>query len=195
MTAAASTFRSQAAFRAWLKKHHRTETALVVRCFKVLHGDRGLTYDEALDEALCFGWIDGVRRGLDDVSYTVRFTPRKARSIWSRKNVGHVQRLIAAGQMTPRGLAAFQAREAHRTGIYSFEQPPRTLPPAYLKEFQKNRAAWAYFEAQAPWYRRTCTAWVLSAKREETRERRLATLIDCSVRGTPIGPLKRAGKS
>jgi uncharacterized protein YdeI (YjbR/CyaY-like superfamily) len=121
-TPAPRAFRSPAAFRAWLESNHRTATALVVRLYKVAFAHRGITYPQALDEALCFGWIDGIRRGLDAESFSVRFTPRKARSIWSRVNVAHVERLTRDGRMTAAGLGAFAARDEARTGIYSFER-------------------------------------------------------------------------
>ena len=184
-------FRTQQAWKRWLAKHHRTGDALVVRIYKAHAADRGLTYAQALDEALCVGWIDGVRRRLDDDSFSIRFSPRKARSIWSRINVGHVERLKKEGRMQASGLAAFAARTADRTGIYSFERKNAALAPAYVKQFQANAAAWTYFQARPPWYRRTASHWVISAKKEETRQRRLATLIDCSARQRFIGPLER----
>lgn len=184
-------FPAPAAWRAWLKANHRSATAIVLQLRKV-HVSRGVTYAEALDEALCFGWIDGVRRAHDADHFTVRFTPRKKGSIWSLVNVRHVERLIAAKRMTATGLQVFQARQAHRTGIYSFEQArPVTLAPALQKRFQANKAAWAWYQASAPYYRRTSAFWVMSAKKDETRERRLATLIACSAEGLKIPPLRR----
>jgi uncharacterized protein YdeI (YjbR/CyaY-like superfamily) len=178
--------RSSAAFRAWLRKHHASSPELVVRFFKAHVADPGLTYVQALDEALCFGWIDGVRRRLDDDSYSIRFTPRKPRSIWSMVNVAHVRRLIAAGRMAKPGLAAFEARSEARTGLYSFERAAMTLSPAAIRQFKAERAAWKYFQGEAPWYRRVCTFWVMSAKREATRCRRLEQLIMWSAKGKRI---------
>jgi uncharacterized protein YdeI (YjbR/CyaY-like superfamily) len=149
-----------------------------------------VTYAQALDEALCFGWIDGVRRRVDADSFSVRFTPRKPRSIWSRVNIGHVERLTKSGRMRKPGLAAFEARTAERTGVYSFERQA-TLAPAYARIFRANAAGWAYYQSQPPWYRRTTTHWIMSAKREDTREKRLASLIACSARGTTIPELTR----
>jgi uncharacterized protein YdeI (YjbR/CyaY-like superfamily) len=163
----------------------------VVRCHKTHAADRGITYTQALDEALCFGWIDGVRRSVGADTFSVRFSPRKSRSTWSRVNVAHVERLIQAGRMTKPGLAAFAARDDRRTGVYSFEQRRVTLSPAYAREFRANAAAWAFFQQQPPWYRRTSIHWVMSAKREETRVRRLATLIAHSARRKAIPPLAR----
>jgi len=184
-------FPNQASFRAWLRKHHRTSDCLVLRIAKNHAAHLGITYAQALDEALCFGWIDGVRRGLDTCSYSVRFTPRKPRSIWSRVNVRHAERLIQARRMTKAGLAAFHARTESRTGLYSFEQRPAQLGKAHLAALRRDRRAWTYFQQEAPWYRRTSSFWILSAKREETRQRRLAILIACSAKGERIPALRR----
>ena len=184
-------FKAPAAFRSWLERHHATATELVVRLFKVHAAGRGMTYVQALDEALCFGWIDGVRRSLDSESFTVRFTPRKPRSIWSRVNVAHVERLIAEGRMAPSGLAAYGKREPERTGVYSFERAAARLTPEDLKLFRARRAAWDFFAAQPPGYRRACAHWVTSAKRPETRNRRLATLIEDSAGRRRIRQLTR----
>jgi len=189
--AAPRAFRSPAAFRAWLATHHATSPELVVRLFKVASAHRGIVYPQALDEALCFGWIDGVRRSHDAESYTIRFTPRTPRSIWSRVNVAHVERLIAAGRMAPPGLAAYAARDEERTAIYSFERDAAALSPAYARAFRAKPRAWAFFQGEAPWYRRTCTHWVMSAKREETRAKRLAQLIACSAAARRIPQMAR----
>ena len=173
-------------------KHHKTVRALVLRISKTHSADSGITYAQALDEALCYGWIDGVRQRLDAKSFSVRFSPRKPRSIWSRVNVRHVERLIQAKRMTKAGLIVFEAREEGRTGVYSFEQRPTELPTEYCRRLQVARPAWAYFQNEAPWYRRTSSYWVMSAKREDTRLKRLETLIGCSAAGLRIGPLRRA---
>lgn len=183
-------FRTPAAFRAWLEKHHATATVLELRLCKVHAAHRGITYKQALDEALCFGWIDGVVHRLDEDSFRQRYTPRQPRSTWSRRNVEHVERLKNAGRMAPAGLAAYEARNARRTGIYSFEQERPELAPAYLKAIRANAAAWSGFQAQAPGYRRVVAHWIMSAKKEETRARRLATLIDSSARGRRIPPVE-----
>jgi uncharacterized protein YdeI (YjbR/CyaY-like superfamily) len=169
---------------------------LVVRCYKVRAGDRGMTHPQAVDEALCFGWIDGIRRSLDGVSFTVRFTPRKPRSIWSRVNLARVKALAAEGRMAPSGRAAFEARDPRRTGIYSFERAALKLTPAFARRLRADAAAWAFFQSQPPWYRRVSTFWVMSAVKEATRLRRLATLIAYSAGGRSIRPLDRtkAGK-
>jgi uncharacterized protein YdeI (YjbR/CyaY-like superfamily) len=188
---ALTTFRTPAAFRTWLRRNHSSAGALILRIARNHAADSGLTYAQALDEALCHGWIDGVRRRLDGDSFSVRFSPRKPRSIWSKVNVRHVQRLIEAGRMTQAGLAAFEAREESRTGVYSFEQRSTELAPGYRKRFAADEPAWRYFQREAPWYRRTSSHWVMSAKREETRLKRLQTLIDCSAEGLRVPPLRR----
>jgi uncharacterized protein YdeI (YjbR/CyaY-like superfamily) len=174
-----------------LRKNHATAGELTLRLQKVHAAARGITYAQALDDALCYGWIDGVRHSLDADSFSVRFSPRKPRSIWSLVNVRHAQRLIAAGCMTRAGLAVFESRDETRTGVYSFERQVTELPPAYRQAFEAKARAWAYFQQRPPWYRRTSTYWVMSAKREKTRENRLAVLIDCSARRTPIPALGR----
>ena len=183
-------FRTPAAFRAWLERHHATATELELRLFKVHAAHRGLTYARALDEALSFGWIDGVVHRLDQDSFRQRYTPRRPRSTWSRRNIDHVERLKKAGRMTPAGLAAYEAREAERSGVYSFEQERQELAPRYVKAMRANGAAWVFFQAQAPGYRRMTAHWVMSAKKEETRARRLGILIDSSARGRKIPPLE-----
>ena len=190
-------FKTQAAWRAWLQEHHDSSSEILLRLFKVHAAHRGVTYKQALDEALCFGWIDGVARRLDDDSYCQRFTPRRPRSIWSRINIGHVERLIKAGRMTPSGLAAYEKRDPKRTGVYSFENRPKALPPAMEKQFRRNKRAWDFYQAQAPWYRRTMAHLILSAKKEETQQRRLAALIDCCARGeiVPQVPSSNVKKS
>jgi uncharacterized protein YdeI (YjbR/CyaY-like superfamily) len=187
-------FPSQARFRAWLRKNGAKAAELLVAPHKAGSGKGGLTYPQALDEALCAGWIDGVRKNLDATSYTVRFTPRKAKSYWSAVNVRHFERLSKEGRIQPKGLAAFRARDAAETARYSFERAASKLDAAQERAFRANRKAWDYFQSQAPWYRRTATFWVTSARQEETRARRLATLIADSGRGKRIGLLKYSGK-
>jgi uncharacterized protein YdeI (YjbR/CyaY-like superfamily) len=187
MTSRPRGFSDPAEFRAWLAKNHATTAELFVRCAKA-HVPRGLTYRQALDEALCIGWIDGVRHSVDATSFSVRFTPRKPRSAWSTVNIKRFLELQSEGRVRPPGHQAFEARVKSR---YSFESRPRALAPAYLRRFRSNRRAWAFFKAQPPWYQRTCSFWVMSAKQPETRERRLALLVSRSERGEGISPLKR----
>ncbi|PTX97925.1 YdeI/OmpD-associated family protein [Opitutus sp. ER46] len=174
-------FRSGAAFRRWLARHHASATELVLLFYKKESGRGGITYAEALDEALCYGWIDGIRRSLDAEGYTIRFTPRKPKSFWSRVNVRHIERLIGEGRMQPPGLAAFKLRVPERTGVYSFEQPTAELPPAMEAQFRREQAAYEFFLAQPPGYRRTILRWVTSAKQDVTRERRICHLIRASA--------------
>ncbi len=190
----AKTFRSAQEFRRWLAKNHGTVSALEVRCFKVQEGERGLTYKQAVDEALCHGWIDGVRHALDEISFRVRFTPRKARSIWSRVNLARVEELIGEGRMAKPGLSVYRGRDPARAGLYSFERERVKLAPAYLKRLRGDAAAWRFYQGQPPWYQRTTAFWVMSAKREETRDRRFASLLACSGAGKRIGLLARTGK-
>jgi uncharacterized protein YdeI (YjbR/CyaY-like superfamily) len=176
-------------FREWLEQNYNKKSALLVGLHKKSSGKKTLTYAEALDEALCFGWIDGVRKNFDESSYTIRFSPRKPKSIWSRINVNHVERLKKEGRMMPSGLAVFARKEDKRTGIYSFENAPRELPGNYLKTFRANKEAWKFFSAQPPGYRRLAVFWVVSAKREETQDRRLKELIATSANQVRLGPL------
>ena len=180
-------FASPAEFRAWLKKHHRSVPALIVGLYRKDSGRGGMTYAEALDEVLCMGWIDGVRRKVDESSYSIRFTPRKAGSIWSLVNVRHAERLQAAGRMAPSGVKAFAARQAYKTGIYSFEQKHHALEPGQERKFRANKPAWTFWEVQPPGYRRIAMHWVTSAKQDATRLRRLTQLIADSAAGVRLG--------
>lgn len=180
-------FKSAADFRTWLEANHNTVTELWLGIYKKDSGKVSVTYAEALDEALCFGWIDGVRKRVDESSFTQRFTPRKPTSVWSLINIGHVKRLTKAGRMMPAGLKAFAARTAAKSGVYSFENRPRELSPQLQRQFKSDRAAWKFFEQQPPGYQRLMTFWVMSAKRDETRARRLAQLISDSKQGRRVG--------
>ena len=155
-------------------------TELWVGFYKKDSGKKSITWPQAVDEALCFGWIDGIRKSRDEVSYKIRFTPRKQRSIWSAVNIRRVAELSKQGVMQPAGLKAFAARQENRSGIYAYEQRSPELPEQYAKKLKQNEAAWKFFEAQAPSYRKTANWWVLSAKKEETRLKRLDKLIDDS---------------
>jgi len=188
-------FDSAADFRRWLAQHHADTAELLVGFYKTSAHRSGLTYAAALDEALCFGWIDGLRKNFDAESYTIRFTPRKTRSIWSNVNVAHVARLTAGGRMRPAGLAAFAARTAERTGIYSFEKAPAKLSPADERTFRANKSAWSFFAAQAPWYRRAAIHKIVSPKQEATRRRWLARVMADSAAGRRIGELVGSGKA
>jgi uncharacterized protein YdeI (YjbR/CyaY-like superfamily) len=185
-------FASSAEWRRWLVAHHDREDVLWVGFHKRASGRSSITWPESVDEALCFGWIDGLRKRIDAASYAIRFTPRRAGSTWSAVNVKRVATLIARRRMRSAGLAAFRMRTRKKTGIYSFEQRlTASLPVGYLARLKKNAAAWRFFASQAPWYQRTVIWWIVSAKREETRLKRLTTLIEDSALGTRIGPLRR----
>lgn len=187
-------FTSPAEFRAWLERHHEDSRELIVGFHKKGTGRPTMTWSEAVDQALCFGWIDGVRRRHDEGSYTVRFTPRKPRSTWSAVNVAKVAELERRGLMRAAGRRAFAARTDERTGIYSHERKEAaTLPEDYERRFRANDEAWAFFQAQPPGYRRTAIHLVVSAKRETTRERRLAQLIEDSAAGLRLKQLTRPG--
>lgn len=186
-------FRTRKHFREWLERNHASASELVIRCFKVHAKQRGIGYKEALDEAICFGWIDGVRHGLDNDSFTTRLTPRKAKSNWSAVNIKRAKELEAEGRMHPSGLAAFRARDKTASAPYSFENRGITLDPAFEKQLRANQAAWEFFQTLPPWYRRTTIFWVMSAKREETRARRFATLLESTAKRT-ASPLLNRGK-
>ena len=179
-------FQSGGEFRAWLESNHDRASELLLGFYKKSVSKKGITYPEALDEALAFGWIDGVRRGVDEERYTIRFTPRKARSIWSNVNVKRVGELIAAGRMRDPGLATFAKRAAERSGIYSYEREPIELDAAATKVLNADRAALAFHEKQPPAYRRLVAHWVMRAKKPETRARRLQVLIANAREGKRI---------
>jgi uncharacterized protein YdeI (YjbR/CyaY-like superfamily) len=194
-TSAPLFFPTPADFRAWLEEHHDRRAELLVGFYKVASGRPSITWPESVDEALCFGWIDGVRRSAGDVAYTIRFTPRKPTSIWSAINLARVDALTREGRMRPAGLRAFAARTPDRTGVYSFERAQAAVvSPAEEKALRANRKAATYFDAQPPWYRRAATHWIVSAKRAETRARRFERLLGASAKGEPIGPLKRPAR-
>ena len=182
-------FQSQADFRRWLDQHHATARELSVGFYRKASG-RGITYAEALDEALAFGWIDGVRQRIDAEAYTIRFTPRRPGSIWSAVNVKRAGELISRGLMQPPGLQVFRERDEHKTRQYSYEREQGKLDSSLQETLRANRKASLFFDAQPPGYRRTATFWVMSAKKEETRARRLAHLIERSASGNRIDLLK-----
>jgi uncharacterized protein YdeI (YjbR/CyaY-like superfamily) len=176
-------------FRAWLDRHHATARELLVGFYRKGFG-RGITYAEALDEALSFGWIDGVRKRIDAAAYTVRFTPRKPGSIWSAVNMKRVGELTAQGRMQAPGLRVFRERDERKARLYSYERAHTALDPALDAALRANRKASSFFDAQPPGYRKIATFWVMSAKKEQTRARRLAHLIDRSAGGARIDLLK-----
>ena len=173
-------FDSAARLREWLERNHASAPELWVGFWKAHTGRAGLTYDQAVDEALCFGWIDGLVRRVDDEAYMQRFTPRKPGSTWSAVNIAKAESLERSGRMAAPGRDAFRNRDPGRTGLYSFENRSVAFAPGLERRFRRDKAAWKFFEAQPPGYRRMAAFWVMSAKREETRERRLAQLIESS---------------
>jgi uncharacterized protein YdeI (YjbR/CyaY-like superfamily) len=179
-------FRSAAAFRKWLLDHHDTAQELLVGFYKTDSGKPSITWPESVDEALCFGWIDGIRKRVDDVSYTIRFTPRKTGSIWSTVNTRKTKALIDQGRMMPSGLKAFAARREDKSGLYSHEQRPESLIEPYAAMLARNSAASTFFQRQAASYRRAAIWWVISAKRDETRLKRALKLIELSASGELI---------
>ena len=183
-------FKSAADFRDWLARHHADARELLMGFYRKESGRGGITYPEALDEALSFGWIDGVRKRIDAESYTIRFTPRKPGSIWSAVNIQRVGELTARGLMKPPGLRVYAERDERKSRQYSYEREQAQLDPALDAALRANRKASSFFDAQPPGYRRTATFWVMSAKQEETRARRLAHLIERSASGTRIDLLR-----
>jgi uncharacterized protein YdeI (YjbR/CyaY-like superfamily) len=173
-------FATTAELRRWFTNHHASTHELWIGFYKKDSGRGGVTYREALDLALCYGWIDGVRRKVDDVSYTNRFTPRRARSNWSAVNIKRVQELKEMGMMRRPGVEAFERRD-ETAKPYANDRDHAKLPPAFVRMFREHAVAWKFFQAQPQYYRRIATWWVISAKREETRERRLARLIEDSA--------------
>jgi uncharacterized protein YdeI (YjbR/CyaY-like superfamily) len=184
-------FASPAAWREWLEAHHDQATECLVGFVKVTTGEATMTWPESVDQALCFGWIDGVRRRIDDRSYSIRFTPRKPTSIWSTVNVAKIEALDAAGLLTAAGRAAYERRSAGKSAVYSYEREASELSETQLATFAAQPEAWAFWQAQAASYRRTATHWATTAKREETRERRFARLLADSAAGKRLGHLSR----
>jgi uncharacterized protein YdeI (YjbR/CyaY-like superfamily) len=191
-------FETPEELRAWLEEHHETATELWVGMYKTASGRPSVTWPQVVDEALCFGWIDGIRKGIDDISYANRLTPRKPTSNWSAVNVKRFGELKRQGRVRPAGQAAFDRRRKERTGVYSYEQRHQVkLDPAFEKRFRAKKKAWSWFEQQAPSYRTAAVYWVMTAKKPETRERRLDQLIEDSGRGRRVPPFvpRRGGSA
>lgn len=186
-------FETPAKLRAWFEKNHEAVSEFVIGFYKKGSGKGGISYHEGVDEALCFGWIDGIRKAYDEDSYMIRFTPRRPKSIWSAVNLKRAAELEKEGRMHRAGLAAFHGRDPKRAQMYSFENKGRKLDAAQEKIFRANKKAWAWFSAQAPSYQRTASWWVISAKQEATRVKRLETLIRDSEQGIRVAPLRRGG--
>ncbi len=184
-------FPDQSDLREWFEKNHNKETELSIGYYKVGTGKPSVTWSQSVDEALCFGWIDGIRKSIDENSYTIRFTPRKQKSIWSVVNIAKIQELIKLGLMKPEGIAAFEKRSEERSGIYSFEQKGIQLDKHFEKDFKANEKAWKFFQSQPPSYQKPAIWWVMSAKQQATRLNRFNTLIDDSEAGKRIKQLRR----
>jgi uncharacterized protein YdeI (YjbR/CyaY-like superfamily) len=178
-------FPTAADFRRWLASNHETAPELLVGFWKKASGKQSIDWPQARDQALCFGWIDGIRKSLGEDAYTIRFTPRRKGSIWSKVNVERFEALKAAGQMTPAGERANEEGK-EKTGLYSYERPLAELTADETAQFRKNKAAWADWEKRPPGYRKVVLHWVTSAKRPETHAKRLATLIKCCAKGEKI---------
>ena len=178
-------FPTEADFRRWLEANHETAPELLVGFWKKSSGKPSIDWPQARDQALCFGWIDGIRKSLGEDAYTIRFTPRRKGSIWSKVNVERFDALKTAGLMRPAGEHAYE-RDKHRSGVYGYEKPLASLEGHEEKLFRKNKAAWADWEKRPPGYRKTVLHWVTSAKRPETRAKRLATLIESCGAGEKI---------
>jgi uncharacterized protein YdeI (YjbR/CyaY-like superfamily) len=176
-------FATPSAFRDWLNEHHATTDVLLVGFYKKGSGKPSITWPESVDQALCYGWIDGVRKSVDAQRYTIRFSPRKQGSVWSSINIKRAEVLIEQGHMQPAGLRAYHAKKENKSGIYSYEQRGVDLQEPYSRLLKKNKAAWQFFQGQPPYYRKTVCWWIVSAKKEETRLRRLEKLIACSAQG------------
>lgn len=189
-------FATQSEFRAWLKKNHKKAQEVLVGFYKKDSSKPSITWPQSVDEALCFGWIDGIRKSINEESYSIRFTPRKPRSTWSAVNIKRVKELKALGLMQPAGLKAFEERADERSAIYSYEQRHSgKLNSAFEKQFRANIKAWEFFQNQPPSYRKAAIWWVISAKKEETQQKRLNTLIEDSQNERAIKPLTRYPKS
>jgi uncharacterized protein YdeI (YjbR/CyaY-like superfamily) len=184
-------FRSASQMHGWLEQHFDSAPELWVGFHKKDSGKPSITWPESVDEALCVGWIDGIRKGIDATSYTIRFSPRKPTGTWSAANIKKVQVLAKQGRMQPAGLKAFQARKVNKSGIYSYEQRSHKLPKLYERLLRKNKNAWEFFSAQPASYQKAASWWVVSAKLEKTKLDRVARLIEDSSHGRRIQPLTR----
>ena len=179
-------FKTQLSFRKWLEKNHDTKKELLVGFYKVKSGKKSISWSESVDEAICFGWIDGVRKSIDGESYCIRFTPRKAKSIWSAVNIKKVEELSKQGLMHASGFNAFAKREENKSRVYSYEKEPSVLPGDFLKKFTSNKKAWKFFQSMPGSYQNTAIHCVMDAKQEITKLKRLEELINDSEAGRKI---------
>jgi uncharacterized protein YdeI (YjbR/CyaY-like superfamily) len=188
-------FKSQREFHKWLEKNHNKTKELIVGFYKISSGKQSVKYQEALDEALCFGWIDGIRKNIDEISYSIRFTPRRSKSYWSAVNTKRAAELIKLGLMQPSGLKLYKGRDKEKSEKYSNERKNVKLDPEYEKKFKANKKAWEFFQSKPPSYQKPATWWIMSGKREETRLNRLSKLIEDSEKGKTISLLNPSAKS
>jgi len=188
-------FKTQSEFHKWLEKNHGKSEEIFVGFYKVSSQKKSITYPQALDEAICYGWIDGIRKNIDEISYKIRFTPRKDISKWSNVNIKHAERLRKAGLMQPTGIKAFKEHKKGNKIKYSYEERTEELSAEYEKKFKVDKKAWEYFQQQAPYYKRIASFWVMSAKKDETRERRFNILIEDSGNQKKIDLLNPTGTS
>lgn len=187
-------FENQTELRHWFQKNYNKKVELNVGYYKKNSGRQSITYEESLDEALCFGWIDGIRKSIDDISYTIRFTPRRKNSIWSIKNTNRVEELIKLKKMKPPGLIAYKIRKEEKNGIYSYEQNEIKFDAGLQKILKSNQRAWNFFNSQVLSYKNPSIRWVMSAKQKQTKLKRLDTLIKCSEVGEKIPPMRWGSK-
>ncbi len=179
-------FPTQEDFRQWLEENHAKETELLVGFYKIETKKPSMSWSQSVDQALCFGWIDGVRRTIDNESYSIRFTPRRATSIWSTVNINKIAELTQKGLMQAAGLAAFAKKQEHKSNIYAYEKAPILLDEVYEKQFKENTQAWDFFQKQAPSYKKVIIHWIMSAKQEATKISRLEKLITESEAGRRV---------
>ena len=179
-------FNNSSEFREWLIKNHQTENEILVGYYKVKTQKPSMTWSESVDEAICFGWIDGIRKSVDEESYTIRFTPRNPKSNWSAVNIKKMEEMVRLGKMTPAGMAAFEKRKEDKSVVYSYENRPEKLDPVFENKFREKIEAWNFFSEQAPSYKKTVFYWIMSAKQESTRLSRLDKLIAASESGKRI---------
>lgn len=179
-------FSDQLKFREWLKKHHTDKTELLVGFYKVTSGKKSMTWPQSVDEALCYGWIDGIRKSIDEESYTIRFTPRRPTSIWSTVNIKKMKELSEKGLMQTAGLEAFKHRKENKSAIYSYENKAMLLDKAFEKQFKANKKAWDFFQSKAPSYKKVVINWLMNAKQESTKLKRLEKAISASEAGNKL---------
>ena len=174
-------FKNQEEFRAWLEKNHKKEAECIVGYYKVSTGKPSLTWSESVDQAICYGWIDGIRRSIDEESYCIRFTPRRPDSNWSKVNIKKVKELTSKGLMKPAGIEVFKNRKKEKSGVYSYENDLLRFTDQFDKQFRQNKQAWDFYQNQPPSYRKTIIQWVMSAKQEKTRQSRFDKLVAASM--------------